>query len=117
MLEKIGKVAYKLQLPPNMRIHPTFHVSRLKKYVSPTTYDERHPAPLRPPPDIIEQRPEWEVEAIRDKRQRRHRRQNRVEYLVKWKDYPEEDNTWEPIANLQNAMEIVREYEEELENM
>lgn len=41
---------------------------------------------------------EYSVEAIRGKR--KNQRTGLTEYLIKWQDYPESDNTWEPIDNL-----------------
>ena len=33
ILERIGPVAYKIALPPTMKVHDVFHVSLFKKYV------------------------------------------------------------------------------------
>lgn len=33
VMEKVGAVAYKLLLPDDCHLHPTFHVRQLKKYI------------------------------------------------------------------------------------
>src|SRR3954465_4667867 len=99
---KISSVAYKLDLPATMRIHSTFHVSLLKPYTASNIF----PRPTPPPPDIIDDGEEYEVERIIAER----KRYNRSEFLVKWKGYPDSDNTWEPRHNLDNAKRTLEEF-------
>ncbi|KAJ8507306.1 hypothetical protein ONZ45_g10310 [Pleurotus djamor] len=98
VLAKVGKASYKLQLPQSLsRLHPVFPVIKL------TPYDEdpiegRRPLPP-PDPVLVDGQEEFVVEEILDSRRRR----NRLEYLVKWKGYGVEANSWEPLANFSNA--------------
>jgi hypothetical protein len=108
VIEKVGPVAYRLDLPPTMKIHPVFHVSLLKPY--------RSDGAVQPPqvvnlPDTVDDTLVYEVEALLDHRDKRTR--SRVltrEYLVKWTGYGPEHNTWEPERNLDNCAQRLTEY-------
>jgi len=36
-----------------------------------------------------------------------------MKYLVKWKGYMAEENTWEGLENMKNAMKKIEEFEKE----
>jgi len=83
VLEKKFFDTYKLKLPENLKIHPTFHVFFLKP-VSRNASKPNREHNSRPPPDLVHNEPEFEVEAMLKSRQLRGRE---WEYLVKWKGY------------------------------
>ena len=43
----------------------------------------------------------------------RQERRGKVKYLVRWKEYMAEEDTWEGLENLGNAMEEIEEFEKE----
>ena len=105
IVEKKSSLVYRLRLPDNMGIHPVFHVSLLKPYKQPSTL--QRPAPRHPPPTIRDGEEEYEVERILGDRVRRRRQ----EYLVRWKGYGPEHDSWEPSDNLGHAQEILTAYQ------
>jgi hypothetical protein len=60
------------------------------------------------PPEEFDENPFYVVEEIRDSRVND---EGDAEYFVKWKDYGEEDCTWEPIECLANATEALEEFQ------
>jgi len=61
VVSQVSKVAYKIKLPPNWKIHDLFHTSLLTPYKE---TNQHGPNFLEPPPDILEGEPEWEVEQV-----------------------------------------------------
>ena len=106
----INDNAYELELPPQLRIHPVQNVSKLRRYRrSPPAFDGRPVPNDRPPPDCVDPAGDAEYRVERILAQRRVGR--RMEYLVKWKGYPNEDSSWEPRANLR-CPDRLAEFEE-----
>ena len=104
VLKEISPVAYTIQLPVSWGIHDVFHASLLSPYQETAAH---RPNFSRPPPNLIDGEEEYEVERIVN--HRRHGRARRLQYLIKWKGYPESDNTWEP-ADQVHAPELVKLY-------
>lgn len=109
----VSSVAYELDLPSSMRVHPTFHVSKLKVFNKDDHRLFEREQVIRPPPEIINEQEEFEVEQIIDKRESGSRSRRVVKYLVMWKGYPRWEATWEDEAQLTNALDKIREYENE----
>jgi hypothetical protein len=101
---KVGNNAYRLRLPPAMsRIHPVFNVVKL----TPAPEDPilgRH-APPPPLPEIVDGEEEWVVEEILDSKMMNRK----LRYLVKWKGFTAEHNSWEPWDNV-HAPDLVAEF-------
>ncbi|KAI2658160.1 Transposon Tf2-6 polyprotein [Labeo rohita] len=94
---QITPVSFRLDLPSQYRVSPTFHVSLLKPAGRPggtEVLDET--APQRPAPLIIDGEEAYRVSLILDSR----RRSGRLQYLVDWEDYGPEERSWVPAEDI-----------------
>jgi hypothetical protein len=90
ILERVGKVAYKLQLPLGSLIHPVFHVSQLKEH-RPDYSPVFSELPNLPALDQLDTVPE----KILDRRMVKKGSSAIVQVRVKWSQLPEDATTWE----------------------
>jgi hypothetical protein len=96
----------KLLLPKSWRIHPMFHNSLISPYKETTAHGPNY---TRPPPDIVEGEDEhYEVETVLQSRLTPNRRG--VQYLVKWKGYPDSENSWLPASGMKHATDLVQQF-------
>jgi len=110
----ISPVAVELKLPATMRkIHPVFHVSLLKR----TVEDDINPPSPVPPPIINDDGDEeFVVGEILQHRERPGRGRSKVlEYLVRWKGYGPDEDTWLPKSELEDC-EALDVYEKALKD-
>ena len=103
MLKKICTWAYKLELPASSRLHPVFHFSFLKKVIG-----DKLPVQTTLPDIDEEGKTILEPEAVTETRNRQLRNRSISEYLIKWKNLPTEDSTWEDENFIQNHSELLK---------
>lgn len=95
IIQKVGTHAYKLQLPPSIKIHPVFHVSLLELYRPPTFIENDDPAiPLPVVTEGVETDKVAELIAdtagpINDRR-----------YRIRWLGLSLEHDSWVPGTDL-----------------
>ncbi|KAG5715266.1 hypothetical protein E4T56_gene2989 [Termitomyces sp. T112] len=90
ILRKVSTHAYKLDLPLGLKgLHPVFHVRLLERH-APDPFPGQRPS--QPPPVEVKDEYHYEVDEILDSRIVH----SRLQYLVCWKGYGPEDDTWKP---------------------
>ena len=96
-MSKVGPVAYKLKLLPELsRIHDAFHVSMLKKYIP----DPSHV--LREQPVQLKENLTYEETPVQIVDRKEQLLMSKVIPLVKvlWKNHEREAAIWEPEAQM-----------------
>lgn len=114
IVERIGRLAYRLKLPDHWRIHDVFAIDHLE----PAPHDEDLFSRPRPDlPDSVhvdgdtKNYKSWEVEKLIKKRVTPS---GQVKYLLRWKGWGPEYDEWRGVKDLDNAADLVDEYEGQL---
>ncbi|GKU89641.1 hypothetical protein SLEP1_g3755 [Rubroshorea leprosula] len=92
ILERVGEVAYRLALPPNLsEVHNVFHVSMLRKYVPDLSHVIEH-VPIQLREDLS-----YEEQPIRivDRKEQVLRRRVIPYVKIQWSNHTEQKATWE----------------------
>jgi hypothetical protein len=103
VLQKIGTMVYKLELPASSRVHLVFHVSCLKKVIGDKIPVQTILQELDEEGKII-----LEPESITGTRIRQLRNRPISEYLIKWRKLPTEDSTWEDESLIHKHPELLK---------
>ncbi|KAK4865001.1 hypothetical protein LT330_001624 [Penicillium expansum] len=114
--ERVGRLAYRLELPPTWRIHPVISVQHLEPAPFPDPFD-REP-PDDPPATHDDRFPDdhdrHDVAAVFDVRVRHvgRYRTPRKEYLIQWLGEAREQAQWVKEQDAVGAEEKIAEFEE-----
>ena len=102
--EVVSSNVVKLRLPNLMRIHPVVNVSWIVRYKEQVRGQKKEEGK----PIEVERTEEWEVKKILNKKKIR----GVEKYLIWWKGFTAEGDTWERRENLKNAKELIEEFEQ-----
>lgn len=103
VLSRIGSVAYELVLPPEAKIHPVFHVSKLRPFHGKPPSD-----PVTLPSSVTSTTVSLEPDQILGSRTLLTTTGTLQKLLVKWKGFVEEEATWEDLCELRRTWPLVK---------
>ena len=104
VLERIGEVAYRLELPPGAKIHNVFHISLLRRFVEGGGAFK----PTEWPSEFVDHQPCVTPVAILNKRKILTNGVLEEEWLIEWSDSGSSSATWEPAAVIQEQFPGLR---------
>jgi len=102
--KKLGPLTYKVKLPIGMkRLHPVFNVVKLRL----APLDPIVGRPFQPPPEpiLVDGETEYEVEKILNSRMY----YQKLQFLVAWKGYGQEENSWVNASDV-HALDLIQEF-------
>ena len=99
VIKPAGSHAYKLQLPRGIRIHHVVHTTLLKPY-------KKNAANYAEETDDEQDDLFYNVESVVASK----RFSRKVKYRIRWEGYEEQDDTWEPVENLRDSMDAVKNF-------
>ena len=110
---RVGKQAYRLDIPGHWKVYPVFSVAQLEPY--PDSIDPfNRPIPDKPDSVFVEgdtdEYKSYTVQRLLNKRVRRHGKGYSIEYLVCWQGYGPEYDQWYNVKYLNNAQQLVKDY-------
>ena len=116
IIKRVGRLAYKLKVPSDWRIHPVFSVAQLELVLDLSKDPFRRPRPHQPPSVFVEGDTDkhkfFEIDWLLNKCAVRKDKGLAIEYLVRWTGYGLEWDRWYDVKNLDNAPDLVCNYEE-----
>ena len=90
-----------LKLSKNIALHSVFHVSLLLLH-------KKSWHPPKPATIEVEDEEEYEVEAVLDSQQ--YEQWKKLQYLVHWKGWGPEHDSWKDMADLRNAPQAIQKF-------
>ena len=96
-------LSYRLHLPHTWKIHLVFHTTLLSPYHENETHRVNFPAP---PPDLIDREEEYGVEKIL----KHQGPPTNHKYLIWWRGYSTEEDSWLPEMEFKNAPATLKAY-------
>ena len=111
IIKRVGRLAYKLDVPNDWKIHPVFSIAQLEPASSPIK-DLFERTRLQHPPSVfvkgdINYHKSFKIERFLNKRAVKKIRGLAIKYFICWTGYGPEKDRWYNIKDLDNAANLV----------